>query len=310
MHDLIIIGAGPAGLTAALYAGRFRLDTVVLEKINIGGQIVSSPTIDNFPGFPGGIGTSDLIERMKKQVDELDVMVMMEEAQEIIARQDAAGRQTYKIKICDKTLEAKSIIIASGAQPKKLGVEGENRLIGRGVSYCGTCDAPLFRNKEVVVIGGGDRAVEEAIFLTSYAKRVTIVHRRQEFRASKVLEEKIKSNPKINFILDSVIEEITGQNRVEAVRIKNVKDNHFTDFTCDGLFIFVGIKPNTEFTKNLLNMSDAGFIITQPDLSTSQAGIFACGDCLEKNLYQVVSACGEGATAADSAYKYLLTLKG
>ncbi|MCU0652391.1 MAG: thioredoxin-disulfide reductase [Candidatus Omnitrophica bacterium] len=310
MHDLIIIGAGPAGLTAALYAGRFRLNTVVLEKINIGGQIVTSPTIDNFPGFPGGIATHELIEKMKHQVDDLGVVVMMEEAQEIIPHVDAFGLNSYKIKVCDKFIETKAIIIATGAQPKKLGVEGENRLIGRGVSYCGTCDAPLFRNKEVVVVGGGDRAVEEAIFLTSYAKKVTIVHRRQEFRASKILEEKIKANHKINFILESVVEEITGQNRVEAIKIKNVKNNQLSNFACDGVFIFVGIRPNTEFIKNLLNTTEAGFIITQPDLRTSKAGIFACGDCLEKNLYQVVSACGEGATAADSAYKYLLMLKG
>lgn len=305
MYDLVIIGAGPAGLTAALYAGRFRLNAVILEKINIGGQIVASPAIDNFPGFPGGVSTHELIERLKKQADEVGVAIMMEEAQEITPHVDVNGRHVYKVKIYDKILETKSIIIATGAQPKKLGVAGEDRLIGRGVSYCGTCDAPLFRDKEVVVVGGGDRAIEEAIFLASYARKVSVVHRRQEFRASKILEEKVKANHKINFILDSVIEEIVGQNRVEAIKIKNTKTNDVVNFACDGVFIFVGIRPNTEFVKNLLNINDAGFIITQPDLKTSRQGIFASGDCLEKSLYQVVNACSEGAVAADSAYKYV-----
>lgn len=309
MYDAIIIGAGPAGLTAGLYCGRFRMRALILEKISIGGQIITSPSIDNFPGFPAGIATHELIEKIKQQVDAVGVEILMEEALEITAQHNENNSHFYKIRIYDKTLETKTIILASGAQPKKLGVPGESRLIGRGVSYCGTCDAPLFKNKEVVVVGGGDRAIEEAIFLTSYAKRVTIVHRRQEFRGSKILEEKLKTNPKINFILDSVVEEILGQNRVEALKIKNIKTNHLTDFPCDGIFLFVGIRPNTEFLKNLLNTNETGFIITHHDLETSLKGIFACGDCREKSLYQVVNACGDGAVAADSAYKYLLTTR-
>lgn len=309
MYDLIIIGAGPAGLTAGLYAGRFRMNAVILERINIGGQIVTSASIDNFPGFPGGIATHELIERIKKQVDEAGVMILMEEAREITRFSDAQGRHLYKVKICDKDIEARSIIVATGAMPRKLGVTGEDRLIGRGVSYCGTCDAPLFRNKEVVVVGGGDRAIEEAIFLASYAKHVAVVHRRREFRASKILEEKVRAIQKIDFILDSTVEEIIGRNKVEAARIKNIKSGRVTDFACDGVFVFVGIRPNTEFIKNLLNLNEAGFIITQPDTRSSCPGIFACGDCLEKSLYQVINGCSDGAVAADSAYKYLLLSK-
>lgn len=308
MHDLIILGAGPAGLTAGLYAGRFRMHSVILEKISIGGQIITSPTIDNFPGFPGGIPTHELIEKLKKQADDVGVTIIMEEALEITQGGDTENI-FYKVRTHDKTFEARALIIASGAQSKRLGVNGEERLIGRGVSYCGTCDAPLFKNKEVAIVGGGDRAIEEAIFLTSYAKKVTIVHRRQEFRASKILEEKALSNHKISFILDSVIEEIMGQNRVESIRLKNLKANHETVLNCDGVFIFVGIRPNTNFVKHLLNLNEAGFIITHQDLRTSKAGIFACGDCLEKSLYQVINACADGAVAADSAYKYLLLHK-
>lgn len=300
MYDLIIIGAGPAGLTAGLYAGRFRLHTLILEKICVGGQIITSPSIENFPGFPGGIPTEELIAKLKKQVENVDVEIKMEEAYELIAG------STYKIKTIEEIYEARTVIIASGAQPKKLSVNGEDRLVGRGVSYCATCDAPLFRNKQVVVVGGGDKAVEEAVFLANYAEKVTIIHRRQELRASKILEEKAEQNTKINFLLDTIIEEINGENRVETVNIKNIKTNQTSSFSCQGIFIFVGIKPNTEFVKNILSLNQAGFIITDQFLTTSRVGIFACGDCREKSLYQVITGCSEGAVAADSAHKYLL----
>ena len=305
MYELIIIGAGPAGLAAGLYAGRYRLNTLILEKINIGGQILSSPTIENFPGFPTGIATQELIERFKEQVDELGVNIEMEEVLELIAKSEDA---VYGVKTKERTHQTKSIIIATGAQPKRLGVQGEERLIGRGVSYCGTCDGPLFIDKEIVVIGAGDRAVEEAIFLSGYAKKVTLVHRRNELRASGILQEKAKKNPKINFVLESVVEEIIGQNRVEGLKVENAKTQSWTTIACQGVFVFVGIKPNTDFLKNQLHLDELGFIITDPDLKTSCEGIFASGDCRKKSFYQVISACSEGATAADSAQKYLLKL--
>lgn len=309
MYDLIIIGAGPAGLTCGLYAGRFRLHSLVLEKTGAGGQIVSSPTIENFPGFPGGIATQDLIERFKKQVEEVGIGIQLEEVTEImpIRKNDAVS---YVIKTGENNYETKMVIIATGAQPKKLGVKGEDRLIGRGVSYCGTCDAPLFRNKDIAIVGGGDRAIEEAIFLTSYASRVSVIHRRQELRASKILEEKARSNGKIEFIFDSVVEEISGEKKVESVRIRNLKSSAASDLACQGIFIFVGIKPNTEFVKNLLKLNELGFIITGRGLETSQPGIFACGDCCERSLYQVINACGDAAVSVDSVHKYLLISKG
>jgi len=305
MHDLIIIGSGPAGLTAGLYAGRYRLNTLIFEKMNIGGQITLSPTIENYPGFPGGISTHELIEKFKKQVDELEIPIEMQEILNI-AHGIKQGRAIYTLGTSEKTYETKSLIIACGAQPKKLGVNGEEKFIGRGVSYCGTCDGPLFKGKEVLVIGGGDRALEEALFLSGYATKVTLIHRRQELRASKILIEKAKENSSISFILDTLIEEISGQNKVEGVKTRDVKTGKIKNLTCQGVFIFAGILPNTAFLKDHLALDASGFVITDENLKTSLHGVFACGDCRKKELYQVISACAEGAEAAFAAHKYLL----
>ena len=304
MYDLIIIGAGPAGLTAGLYAARYRLNTLILEQMAVGGQIMLSPTIENFPGFPGGISTNELTDRLKKQIEEYNVKVEMEEVFKITPDSDLKT-PIYNIKAKDKTYVAKCIIIATGAQPKKLGVNGEKRLTGKGVSYCATCDGPLFTDKEIAVIGAGDRAIEEAIFLTGYAKKVTVIHRRNQLRAAKILEEKAYQNPKINFILDSIVEEIIGESKVEAVKIRNIKTDSINELACQGVFVFVGIRPDTAFLNNQLELNEAGFIITNQDLETSKKGIFACGDCRQKSLYQVITACGDGATAAASAKRYL-----
>jgi thioredoxin reductase (NADPH) len=305
MYDLIIIGAGPAGLTAALYAGRFRLNTLVLEKLSVGGQIILSSTIENYPGFPGGIGTYELIDKFKQQIDELGVPIQMREATSIVSAKGENG-QLFQVTSGDAVLEAKSVIVATGAHPKRLGVQGEERLTGKGVSYCGTCDGPFFRNKDIIVVGGGDRALEEALFLTGYAAKVYVVHRRSAFRASKIVEEKAKAHPKISLILDSVLEEIKGEMKVEGVTVRNVVTGNLIDITCQGVFVFIGINPNTYFLKNSLEIDEAGFIITQSVVQTSLPGIFACGDCCRKSLYQVVTACGEGAAAADAAYKYIV----
>jgi len=303
MHDLIIIGAGPAGLTAGIYAGRYRLDTLILEKMSVGGQIILSETIENFPGFPGGLTTQELMDRFKKQLDNIAVPLENEEVTEVLPNKDGS----YTVKTPEKSHETKTIIIATGAQAKRLQVTGEERLIGRGVSYCATCDGPLFRNKEVAVVGGGDRAVEEALFLARYAQKVSLIHRRQELRASRILEERAGKENKIKFVLDSVIEEIIGKDRVEAVKIKNVNSGGEYNLSCQGVFVFVGIKPSTAFLKNLLHADQAGFIMTDQECKTSLEGIFACGDCCKKSLYQVVTACGEGATAANTVHRYLLS---
>jgi len=305
MYDLVIIGAGPAGLTAALYAGRYRLKTLLLERMGFGGQIVFSSKIENYPGFPGGISTQELIDKFKQQVDGLEIEIQIGEVFEV-APSFKLEKPVYNIKTKEASYETRCVIVASGALPKKLCIPGEDRFTGRGVSYCGTCDGPLFKDKDILIIGGGDRATEEAIFLTSYAKTVTLVHRRAQLRASKILEEKARANPKIKFVLDCVIEEIIGKEKVEAAKIRNLKTNAGCIISCQGVFIFVGIIPNTGFAKKLLNTDESGFIIVDQGSRTSQEGIFACGDCVKKSLYQVITACGEGAVAAASCQRYLL----
>ncbi|MFH0762802.1 MAG: thioredoxin-disulfide reductase [Candidatus Omnitrophota bacterium] len=298
MHDLIIIGAGPAGLTAALYAGRFGLDTLVLEKMAVGGRILLSESIENFPGFVGGISTQELMERMRKQVEGLGIKIGDEEVLEIDCK-------AKTVKTTENNYSAKALIIAAGARPRKLGVPGEEKLTGRGVSYCATCDAPLYKEKSVVVVGGGDAVAEEALYLARFAKQLTIVHRRQDLRASAILQKRLKENSKIKFLLDSIVTEICGSTKVQSVKIKNTVTSEEKDFPCDGAFIFIGYEPETEFLKSKLKLDEKGFIITDETLATSQGGVFACGDCRRKSLYQVVTACGDGAVAADSAHKYI-----
>jgi len=298
MHDLIIIGAGPGGLTAALYAGRARLETLMLEKMVVGGRILMSETIENFPGFIGDISTQELIKRMEEQVRSLDIKI---ESGEVLGLEPKlksvnAGTRVYS---------AKAIIIATGARPRKLNVPGEDKLTGKGVSYCATCDGPLYKDKDVVVVGGGNTVAEEALYLARFAKSVNIVHRRDDLRASAILQERFKANKKINFILNNVVTEISGSSRVEAIKIKDVGTAQERIVTCDGVFIYIGYEPETGFLKNKLKLDDAGFIITREDMSTSEEGVFACGDCRKKSLYQVITACADGAIAADSAYKYI-----
>jgi len=301
MHDLIIIGAGPAGLTAALYAGRSRLETLVLEKMACGGRILTSETIENYPGFPGGISTEELMKRISQQVESLGVKIFLEEAVEL-------DLKAMRVKTTDKEYSAKAMIIASGAIPRKLNVPGEDKLTGRGVSYCATCDGPFYKDKDVIVVGGGNAVAEEAIYLSRFAKKINIVHRRDQLRASMILLEEMAKNTKINFTLSSVITEICGANKVEGVKIKNVTNGKETNLACDGVFIYIGYDPDTGLVNKQLQLDESGFIITQEDMSTSILGVFACGDCRKKSLYQVINACGDGAIAADSAYKFISKL--
>lgn len=298
MYDLIIIGAGPAGLTAALYAGRSRLKTLLLEKMAVGGRILLTETIENFPGFVGGISTQDLMQHMEQQARDVGVEIVLAESKDL----------DNKLKLVQTNLDkytGQAIIIATGTQPKKLGVPGEEKLTGRGVSYCATCDGPLYKDKEVVVVGGGNAVAEEALFLSRFARAVNIIHRRDQLRASAILQEKLKENKKINFILSSIVTEIIGPQKVESIKIKDLNSTKERMINCQGIFIYVGSEPDTGFLKGKLNLDEAGFIITDENLSTSQEGIFACGDCRKKSLYQMITACGDGAVAADSAYKYI-----
>lgn len=304
MYDLIIIGGGPAGLTAALYAGRARLKTLLLEKVVLGGQIILAPVIDNYPGFTEGTTTERLVWEMTKQVERVSVEIKMEDVKKLFFGKDELGVFTP-----DTEYKAQSLIIATGAEPKRLKVKGEDVLVGRGVSYCGICDGPLFLNKNILVVGGGNRAIEEAIFLSRYASKVTVVHRRDTLRAIPVVIEKAQQNPKINFLYDTVVDEIFGKGRVSGAKVKNVKTQAASDMECDGIFIFIGMNPMADFLENQIKTDEYGFIITDESMATSQAGIFACGDCRKKALYQVVTACADGAVAADAVFKYLITKK-
>ncbi|MCK9430821.1 MAG: thioredoxin-disulfide reductase [Candidatus Omnitrophica bacterium] len=297
-HDLIIIGAGPAGLTAALYAGRSRLNTLMIEKMAPGGRILMSESIENYPGFPGGVTTVELIDRMEKQVRELGVKFESDEVLDL----DCLKKTVIT---SSATFAAKALIIASGAHPRKLNIPGEKEFTGRGVSYCATCDAPFYKGKNVVLVGGGDAVAEEAIYLSRFASSVSVIHRRQDLRASAILQEKMQQDKKINFILSSLVTEIKGTKKVEAIKIKDLLTGKEDDFCCDGVFIYIGYEPETVFLKGKIQMDEAGFIIADDSMSTSVEGVFACGDCRKKSLYQVINACGDGAVAADSAYKFI-----
>jgi len=298
MYDLIIIGAGPAGLTAALYAGRSRLNVLLLEKLIPGGRILLTERIENFPGFPGGVATEELIQRMRAQVEELGVKIGAEEVKGLDPRlKTVEGAEN---KYC-----AKAIILAVGSRPRKLNIPGEERLTGRGVSYCATCDAPLFREKEVVIVGGGNAVAEEALYLARFAKKVSIIHRRSELRASQILQERLKKEGKINFILNHVVTEISGGVKLESLKIKDVNSGKEGIINSDGVFIYIGYEPETDFLKGKIALDEAGFIAGDETMKTSEEGVFACGDCRKKSLYQMINACGDGAVAADSAYKYI-----
>lgn len=302
MYDLIIIGAGPAGLTAGLYAGRARLKTIILEKMIVGGRILMTENIENFPGFPAGVSTQELIQNMEKQVNDLGVEIASAKISEISCKEKI-------VKTNEESYTAKAVIIASGAFPRKLGVPNEERLTAKGVSYCATCDGPLYREKNVVIVGGGDAVAEEALYLARFVKQVNIVHRRGDLRASPILQERLRENKKINFILNSVVTEICGANKVEAVKIKDLNSSAEGTVPCDGVFVYIGYLPDTDFAKGQIEMDEAGFIITGEGMGASCEGIFAAGDCRKKSLYQVITACSDGATAVHSACKYLTNNK-
>ena len=299
MYDLIIIGAGPAGLTAALYAARSRLKTLLLEKMAVGGRILMSELIENYPGFPEGISTQELMKRMEDQIRAFDVEVQLEAVQEI-----NCVTKTI-LTNAGSRYQAKAIIIATGAVPRKLNIPGEERLTGRGVSYCATCDASFFKGKNVCVAGGGNAVAEEALYLTRFAKTVTVIHRRDLLRASPILQERLKENPQIQFCLSSIVAEINGAVKVESVTVKDVATGLKKIIACDGIFVYIGYDPDTGFLKDTLQLEEAGFIVSDEAMVTSCEGIFACGDCRKKSLYQVITACADGAVAADSAYKYI-----
>lgn len=299
-YELIIIGAGPAGLTAALYAARGGLKVLVLEEGAPGGQAALTDKIENYPGFPQGISGIELMQKFVEQAKNFGTEIKMGHVVKV--ELEEAEKKIY---VGQEVFTSAAVILATGAKPKNLGVRGEKRFLGRGVSYCATCDGAFFKDKKVAVIGGGDSALEEAIFLTHFAKEVVIIHRRDELRAVKILQERAKANPKISFCLSTVVEEILGENKVDALKLKNVKDNTVSVEPIDGVFIFVGNQPATSFVEGILELDSLGYIITDENLKTSQEGVFACGDVRRKSLRQVATAVGDGALAGMSAVHYL-----
>ena len=304
MEDLIIIGAGPAGLTAGLYAARARLKTLLLEKLSPGGQVLMTDWVENYPGFPDGISGFELVDRMRRQAEKFDLVIENQE----VSRLELSPEK--KVVVTDKgNLETRALILTSGATPRKLGIEGEELLIGKGVSYCATCDAPFYRDQEVALIGGGDTAVEEAIFLTRFAAKVHLIHRRDELRATKLLRERVMALDQVNIVWDTVPTRIVGDTEVKGVDLKNVKTGKTSHLPVQGVFVFVGYIPNTELVKGQLELDKLGFVVTNNDMQTSVPGVFAAGDIRSKILRQIATAVGEGATAVFAAERYLESLK-
>jgi len=303
LYDIAIIGSGPAGLTAGIYAGRARLKTIIIEKEQAGGQIVQTEEVENYPGALEGDTGPDIVNRMVEQTKKFGVEKVSAEITDV----ELDGNIKI-LKSKDGEYRAKSIIIATGAEPRFLGCPGEKEFIGKGVSYCATCDGAFFEDLEIYVIGGGDTAVEEAIFLTKFARKVYVVHRRNELRAAKSIQEKAFENKKIEFIWDSTVEEIKGDGIVNGIVLKNKKTGEIQDIKAQdsmmGVFIFVGYKPITKLFEGKLKM-ERGYIKTDEDMKTSISGVYAAGDARVKNLRQVVTATADGAIAAVHAEKYL-----
>jgi len=300
--DVVIIGGGPAGLTAGIYCGRAKLKTVIFEALSAGGQVLMAGTIENYPGFPGGISGPELIERFKKQLSEIGVPLT-----EFVKVEGVLEKEgSFIVKTTQGDVEAKCLIIATGAQPARLGVPGEDKFIGQGVSFCAYCDGFFFRDKKVAVIGGGDRALEEALYLKNLAKEVYLIHRRDRLRAQKVLQERLFESENIKTIWNSVVTEIKGdQSGVKALEIMDLNTGKRSLLEIDGVFVAVGQQPSSEIFRDLVEMDEKGFIKTDLKGATSKAGIFAAGDVRVKELRQVSTAVGDGALAAWAAVEYL-----
>ena len=303
--DVIIIGGGPAGLTAALYCGRAGLKTVVLEKLGAGGQITVTEHVENYPGIEI-IGGAELAAILEKQAKKFGAFIAYDE----VSGLKDNGNQKEITTASGAKYTCTALIIASGAKYKELGAPGEEKFKGHGVSNCATCDAAFYKNMDVAVVGGGDTAVEEADFLTKFAKKVYLIHRRDRFRAAKVIQDRAAANKKIEFIVDSVVEEISGTKNVEKIRVKDLKANTSREIPVAGVFIFVGLVPGTEFAKGFVDMDVDGHIKADSEMRTSRQGVFACGDCIAKDLRQVVTAAGDGATAAYKAQHWVEKVKG
>jgi len=300
-YDLVIIGGGPAGLTAGIYASRARLNVLLLEKVAPGGQVLVSDWIENYPGFPEGSSGYDLVTKMVEQAKQFGLVI---ESGQVLSLDPS--ETVKKVELKDQTITTLSIIIATGASPRKLGVTGEDMFIGKGVSFCATCDGPFFKEHVVAAVGGGDTAVQESIYLTKFAKKVYLIHRRDELRATKILQERAMANDKIEIMFDSVLTGIYGGlTNVEKITVLNLKTDEEKEILVDGCFIWVGTFPNTSFLKDSVKVDKYGFIIVNQNMETSAPGVFAAGDVRNTPLRQIVTAVGDAAIAAVSAEHYI-----
>lgn len=302
-HDLIILGGGPAGLTAAIYAGRARIETLVMAGSLPGGQPVNTDIVENFPGFPDGITGAELAQRFQDQAQRFGAQVVVDNVTEV----DFSARP-FTIHTHGATYQAQAVIVATGAVPRRLGVPGEEKFFGRGVSACATCDGFFYRDKRVVVVGGGDSAITEAVFLTRFAREVSIIHRRDELRATKIHQEQALSNPKIRLVWDTVVEEILGDQTVNGMRVRNVKTGEILVIETDGVFAYVGMEPTTELFADQLKLDEQGYIVSDRLQQTNVPGVFVAGDVQDPLYRQVVIAAGTGAMAAMEAERFLTEL--
>lgn len=299
-YDVIIIGAGPAGYTAGIYCSRARHDTLILSGILPGGQLVNTTDVENYPGFENGIMGPDLMVTMRKQTERMGATIIDDEVVNVDFR-----HKPFKILTASEEYECKAVIIATGASPRKLGLAGETTFGGKGVSYCATCDGPFFRNQELIVVGGGDSAVEEATFLTKFASKVHLVHRRHELRASKVMQERAMSNSKIQFHWESEITDITGNQKVQSASIKNVKTGEKLVLNVGGIFVAIGHNPNTKVFEKQVELDPQGYIVLKDHTRTSVEGVFAAGDVHDHRYRQAITAAGYGCMAAIDVDRYL-----
>ncbi|KAF6247744.1 thioredoxin-disulfide reductase [Nitrosopumilus sp. b3] len=298
--DVIIIGAGPSGYTAGIYCSRAGYDTLILSGILPGGQLVNTTEVENYPGFENGIMGPDLMIDMRKQSQRMGTTIIDDEAVDVDFR-----RSPFKVLTASEEYEGRAVIIATGANPRKMGLPGEQEFAGKGVSYCATCDGPFFRNQEIVVVGGGDSAIEEATFLTKFGTIVHIIHRRDELRASKVMQERAFSNEKIKFHWDSAVTEIKGEQKMQKVIIKNLKTNEESTINAGGLFVAIGHEPNTKLFKGQIDLDDKGYVVLKNKTHTNIEGIFAAGDVHDRTYRQAITAAGFGCMAAIDVDKYL-----
>jgi thioredoxin reductase (NADPH) len=300
-RKIVIVGSGPAGYTAAVYTGRAELDPVVIAGWTFGGQLMLTTDVENYPGFPDGVTGPEMMELFQKQAERFGAAIRMEDATEL----DLSERP-FKIKTDSQAFSADAVILATGASAKWIGLESETRLQNKGVSACATCDGALYRDKAMAVVGGGDTAMEEALFLTRFATKVTVIHRRDSLRASKIMQERALGHEKIEFLWDSVVEEVVGDDFVEGLRVRNLKTDGTRDLPMDALFIAIGHQPNTEIVRGQIDLDDVGYIQVKPGTSyTSREGVFACGDAMDPVYRQAVTAAGSGCMAAIDAERWL-----